>query len=187
MQQMPLAGPNSDRADILSLQPSPAVSESLWHVLQTKSRMEKMLARDLSARGIDYFLPIQHRITYSGSRKIITELPLFPGYLFLKGSLDDVYTADRSKRVAKIICVAQQDKLEKELTNIRLALEGKATLDPYPYLRAGSRAEVKFGPMRGLAGIVEQRLGMTRLVLQIDMLGQAVSLEIDASLLDPLD
>ncbi len=163
------------------------IDELQWHVLQTKSRQEKMLAQDLAARGVHYFLPLKQCINFHGSRKIRVEMPLFPGYLFLRGTLDDVYAADRSKRVAKIIRVAQQDHLDCELTNIKLALEGKATLDPYPYLQTGARAEVKFGPMRGLQGVVEHRLGTTRLVLQIDMLGQAVSLEIDGSLLDPLD
>jgi hypothetical protein len=35
--------------------------------------------------------------------------------------------------------------------------------------------------------LVEERLGWTRLVLGVSMLGQAVSLEIDGSLLDLVD
>ena len=155
-----------------------------WHVLQVKPRQEKLLAQDLAARGIDHFLPLQTRTHYYGSRKKSSELPLFPGYLFLHGTIDDAYTADRGKRVAKIIRVSEQQHLERELANIRLAIEGRATLDPYPYLQSGTKVEVTAGPMRGLIGIVDQRVGMTRLILQIDMLGQAVSLEIDGSLLD---
>jgi transcription antitermination factor NusG len=187
MQSSELENPISTGGDFLSSPVDDTAGQLQWHVLQTKPRQEKILAQDLAARKLEFFLPLQLRVNYHGSRKITLELPLFPGYLFLRGSLDDVYTVDRGKRVAKIIRVSQQDHLDRELKNIRLALEGKATLDPYPYLKTGSRAEVKFGPMRGLQGIVEQRLGMTRLVLQIDMLGQAVSLEIDGSLLDPLD
>ena len=159
----------------------------VWHVLQVKPRQEKLLAQDLTARGINHFLPLQTRTHYYGSRKKSSQLPLFPGYLFLHGTTDDCYTADRGKRVAKIIRVSEQEHLERELTNIRLAIDGRATLDPYPYLQSGTKVEVSAGPMRGLQGVVDQRVGMTRLILQIDMLGQAVSLEIDGSLLDLVD
>jgi len=159
----------------------------LWHVLQTKPRQEKLLAMDLAARGVDHFLPLQTRIHHYGPRKATVQLPLFPGYLFLRGTLDDAYTADRTKRVAQVIRVSQQAKLETELTNIRLAIDGQASLDPYPYLQTGTKVEVNAGPMRGLQGVVEDRAGKTRLILQIDMLGQAVSMEIDGSLLDLVD
>jgi transcription antitermination factor NusG len=158
-----------------------------WTVLRTRSRQEKMLSADLSAVGIEHYLPLIKRVQIYGNRKFKVELPLFPGYLFLHGSLDEVYTADRTRRVAQIIRVIDQRQLDWELRNLRLALEGTETLDPYPYLQRGVRVEVRSGPMGGLQGFIENRIGTNRLVLQIEMLGQAVSLEIDGSLLDPID
>jgi transcription termination/antitermination protein NusG len=158
-----------------------------WTVLRTRSRQEKMLSADLSARGIEHYLPVIKRVQMYGNRKFRVELPLFPGYLFLRGSLDEVYTADRTRRVAQIIRVADQLQLDWELRNLRLALEGTNSLDPYPYLQRGVRVEVRSGPMIGLQGLIENRIGATRLVLQIEMLGQAVSLEIDGALLDPIE
>jgi transcription antitermination factor NusG len=158
-----------------------------WSVLRTRSRQEKMLSADLSAVGIEHYLPLVKRVQLYGNRKFKVELPLFPGYLFLRGSLDEVYTADRTRRVAQIIRVVDQQQLDWELRNLRLALEGTDSLDPYPYLQRGVRVEVRSGPMIGLQGLIENRIGTNRLVLQIDMLGQAVSLEIDGSLLDPID
>jgi transcriptional antiterminator NusG len=158
-----------------------------WTVLRTRSRQEKMLSADLSAVGIEHYLPLIKRVQIYGNRKFRVELPLFPGYLFLRGSLDEVYTADRTRRVAQIIRVTDQQRLDWELRNLRLALDGTDTLDPYPYLQRGVRVEVRSGPMQGLQGFIENRIGTNRLVLQIEMLGQAVSLEIDGSLLDPID
>jgi transcription termination/antitermination protein NusG len=158
-----------------------------WTVLRTRSRQEKMLSADLSAVGIEHYLPLIKRVQMYGNRKFRVELPLFAGYLFLRGSLDDVYTADRTRRVAQIIRVTDQQQLAWELRNLRLALEGSDALDPYPYLQRGVRVEVRSGPMQGLQGFIENRIGTNRLVLQIEMLGQAVSLEIDGSLLDPID
>jgi transcription antitermination factor NusG len=95
--------------------------------------------------------------------------------------------ADRTKRIAQIIHVADQAKIDWELRNIQLAIACQAPLDPYPHLVEGVRVAVRSGPFRGLQGLVEQRLRPERLMLQVDMLGRGMSLEIDASLLDPIE
>jgi transcription termination/antitermination protein NusG len=158
-----------------------------WFVLRTKSRQEKVLAGEMRLRGIASYLPLLTCTKYYGGRKAMVEMPVFPGYLFLRGDIDQAYEADRTRRVAQIIKVTDQEKLDNELRNINLALTGKAALDPYPYLRAGVRVEVREGPFRGLQGVVEHGGRRDRLILQVDILGRAVSLEIDASLLDVID
>ena len=171
--------------DVLSASfefPSPAVG--LWHVLRTRSRQEKVLAADLESLGIPYFLPLARVIRQYGSQKVNVEIPLFPGYLFLRGSIDDAYAADRTQRVAQIIRVCDQDRIDWELRNLAMALAADTPLDPYPHLRCGVRVEVRSGPLRGIQGLIQNRDRRDRLVLQIDMLGQAVSLEVDAALLD---
>ena len=162
----------------------PDMSLGAWFVLRTKARQEKVLAHDLANRGISNFLPLITCTKFYGGRRARVELPLFPGYVFLHGDVDQAYEADRTRRVAQIIRVNDQHRMNDELRNIHIALGAHATLDPYPYLRAGVRVEVREGPFRGLQGIVEDRTRLDRLILLVDTLGQAVSLEIDGSLLD---
>lgn len=157
-----------------------------WFVLHTRARQEKAVAHYLAQRGIEHFLPLSQQVRYYGRRKLRVELPVFPGYVFLRGSAEQAYEADRTRRLAQIIRVQDQQRLAWELANIRLALDREAVLEPYPHLKAGIRAEVRAGPMKGLQGVVETRHA-DRLVLQVDMLGQAVSVEVDASLLEPLE
>ena len=128
-----------------------------WHLLHTRSRQEKALTEWLAARGIAAFLPLLDVTRTYGHRKESVELPLFPGYVFLKGQLDEAYAADRTKRVANIIAVADQEKLTWELRNLSMALTARAPLDPYPYLRAGIKVEVRSGPFMGIQGIIEKR------------------------------
>ncbi|HTW95068.1 MAG TPA: transcription termination/antitermination NusG family protein [Tepidisphaeraceae bacterium] len=164
-----------------------AMASGLWKVVHTKSRQEKVLADELTAAGIVHYLPLVEQARYYGRRKAKVSLPLFAGYLFLKGSNEDAYIADRTRRVAKIIPVPHQQQLEWELRNIWLALSRNGLLDLYPYLNVGEKVEVRSGPFRGLQGLIERRIGNTsRLVLQITMLGRAVCLEIDGALLDPI-
>src|SRR4051812_38859188 len=125
---------------------SPATTAGTWFVLRTRSRQEKILASELSARGIANFLPLITCTKYYGGRKVRVELPLFQGYLFLRGGMDQAYEADRTDRVAQIICVADQRRLAQELRDIEFALRATVSLDPYPYLQAGVRVEVRDGP-----------------------------------------
>lgn len=157
-----------------------------WHVLHTRSRQEKVVAEELEARQLTHFLPSIRRKRVYGGRKAVVEEPMFPGYVFLKGTIEEAYEADRTRRVARIIQVADQDGLETELKSLWLALESQVTLDPFPYLRCGTRVEVRSGPLRGIQGLIETRLGVSRLILQVQMLGRAVSLEVDGALLEPV-
>ncbi len=165
---------------------SAADHDKRWHVLHTKSRQEKALAEFLAEQHIDFLLPLVKRVAYYGKRKARVETPLFPGYVFLHGTLEEAYTADRTHRVARIIAVFDQVVLHEQLQSLKIALAQPANFDPYPFLVKGTRVEVTSGPMRGIRGIVEDRTKMTRLVLQVDVLGQAVSMEIDAALLQPI-
>ncbi len=171
----------------LDLEEAAAVASGTWFVLRTKSRHEKRIADDLKARGVTHFLPLVDCVRYYGQRKARIQVPLFPGYLFLRGTLEQAYEADRTNRVAQIIPVADQAQINWELRNICVAVANNATLDPYPYLRKGVRVEVRSGPFRGLQGIIEDRTKRNRLILQVEILGRAAGLEVDGALLDLLD
>jgi transcription antitermination factor NusG len=164
----------------------PGAAAGLWHVLHTRSRQEKSLADDLAAMSIAHYLPLVNSVRFRGRRKIVLALPLFPGYVFLRGDLDDAYQADRTKRIANIIRVADQQLLDNELRSVAMALRLSAPLRPHPYLVRGITVEVTSGPLRGLRGVIEGWTRSDRLILQVDMLGQAVSVEVDGSLLEPV-
>lgn len=158
-----------------------------WFVIRTRSRQEKILAQDLRARGVAHFLPLITTTKFYGGRKAKVETPLFSGYLFLCGTLDEAYAADRTNRVAQIINVPNQRRLEAELRCVHIALAADAPLSPFPYLRVGVRVEVRAGPFRGLQGEIEDVTCRDRIIFQVQALGQAVSMEIDGSLLDVIE
>jgi transcription antitermination factor NusG len=158
-----------------------------WYVLHVRSRQEKALCQDLRLRRIAHYLPVipQHR-AHGRRRAQMVELPLFPGYVFLKGSMEEAYLADRTGRVARIIVVPDQKQLDGELTNVCLALSSGRALDAHPYLREGVRVRVSQGPLQGLEGMITSRYKRDRLIVQVDVLGQAVSMEIGGTSLELL-
>lgn len=158
-----------------------------WWVAQTKSRSEKAFAQDLARKGVGYFLPMLERVRMSGGRKRRTLLPLFPGYVFLRGSAESRLIALQTDRICQIIDVTDQAQLTEELLAVHRLLMSDKPVDWHPFAVVGRRCRITHGPLQGLTGVVIQRdQSAARLVLQVSMLGQGASLEVDADLLEPL-
>lgn len=161
--------------------------KGLWWVAHTKSRNEKALAHDLTGKDISYFLPMSWRAHRHRGRTIRALLPLFGGYLFFCGDENQRVEVLRTNRVANILEVKNQEKLLTEMLQIEKAIISGADLTPHKFIKAGQRCKVTAGPLADLQGIIVKIKGTMRLVLQIDMLGQATSVEIDACMIEALD
>lgn len=158
-----------------------------WWVAHTKARNEKSLAWDLLKRDTSYFLPMVEKVRVLRGRRVKSVLVLFPGYLFFCGTQEHRYKAMTTNRIATTIEVLDQQSLVKELSNIQTAMTGPKQLDPFPYLQVGRRCTVTAGALKGVEGLLVRRKNVDRLVLRVQVLGQAVSTEIDASLVEVLD
>lgn len=167
--------------------PTAVLDSKLWFVVRTRSRQEKALAEDLDARGTEYFLPLVWRVSYYGRRKIVRTVPLFAGYIFIHSSVEEAFTVDRTDRASQLIRVTDQDRIAHELAQIRRAMASGVELSPAASIPAGTPVVVRSGPLKGTEGIVDQASADRRLILQVDVLGQATSLEIDQDLLERLD
>jgi transcriptional antiterminator RfaH len=158
----------------------------LWWVAHTKSRNEKALAQDLMAKNISYFLPMTWRVHSHTHRTIKALLPLFTGYLFFCGNENERVELLKTNRVANLIEVKDQETLIRAGA-VRAGVPGQGALTPYKYLHKGQWCRVIAGPLLGLEGIIVQTKGDTRLVLQINLLGQAASVEIDIDMIEPVE
>jgi len=173
----PVVWPESETVDAFQGQ---------WWVAHTKSRNEKALAHDLMAKNISYFLPMTLKVSRRTHRTTKSLLPLFTGYLFFCGPENDRVELLKTNRVANLLEVPDQDEFVKELTRIERAIRAGSPLTPHHYIEKGQWCRVIAGPLLGLEGFVVQTKGRTRLVLQIDILGQAASVEIDVDMIEPI-
>lgn len=157
-----------------------------WWVAHTKSRNEKSLARQLVSGEVPYFLPMHWKVSKSRGRTVRSLLPLFPGYLFFCGGDDQRTEVLKTNRAANIIPVEDQTLLVQELLPIETMLKLGKTVLPHDYLQVGQKCRVTAGPLAGTVGMVVQTPNETRLVLQVDMLGQAASVEIASDMVEKL-
>jgi transcription antitermination factor NusG len=111
--------------------------------------------------------------------------PLFPGYIFVGTT-----SLERDKlailKTSGVVNFVGQSPGEAEMVPpdqiimLMKLVENKETIDPYPYLKHGSRVRIKHGPLSGVEGLLVERKGKHLLVLSIDILQQGVSVQVDA-------
>jgi transcription antitermination factor NusG len=167
-----------------------AEGQPAWYALYTRSRFEKKLLTELSDRSIEVFLPMREVLSRWKDRKKRIWIPLFPGYIFV----NQVDTPTNRYRVLNIPGAVRFIGFnsrtvpipEQQIESVRRFLESNLSMDPYPYMTIGRRVEVIAGPLKGIHGTLVQKKGRFRFVIQVDLIRQAVSVEIDASDVRPL-
>ena len=158
-----------------------------WYIAHVKSRNEKALAHDLGKLGIDHYLPLQERETYSGGRRRQNMYPFFNSYMFFAGNAESRYTAFTTNRIANVIPVTDRETFIGEISKIELALKEGDGLELHTTLPVGRRVEVTQGPFMGTVGLVTGNQPWTAITLIISVLGVGAELKINGDFLELLD
>ena len=148
-----------------------------WWVAHVRSRQEKVLARHIAPLEVPFYLPQCENGRRRGGRRLVSHLPLFPGYLFFRGSASQRIAVLRSNVVVRLLEVPDQELLTRELRELRALQEAGATLTPYVPIAPGSTVRVVEGPFSGYTGKVLRERSRLRLIVSISMLRQAVAVE----------
>ncbi|MAG92823.1 MAG: antitermination protein NusG [Planctomycetaceae bacterium] len=168
--------------------PDPVVSHEgeRWCVLHTQPRCEKTLSQHLIKKNVSSFLPLYERCRRVQRRLVRTQLPLFPGYVFLHGDDDDRIAALATNKVANCLEVADQERIAHDLAQIYEMITSGVALSPEERLQPGMLAEITSGPLAGRRGTVVRRGSSTRLVIEVDFLQSGASVEVEFSMVQPI-
>jgi transcription termination/antitermination protein NusG len=161
-----------------------AVSEARWFAIWTRSRHEHVVRDQLARKHFDAFLPTITRWSRWKDRKKKIDWPLFPGYCFARFDPSDTLPVLKCTGVVNIVSFEGKPASipDYELDSIRLLVGSELQYDPCPLIREGMMVEVVHGPLRGVVGrLVRKDTLKARLVLSVDLIGQAVSVEVDAA------
>jgi len=160
-----------------------------WYALYTKHQHEKAVARNLTCKGFEIFLPLYAAARNWKDRVKLLSLPLFPCYVFLRGDLGRRLDIITTPGIHALVSNGGQPAAipAAELDNIRQAVANGARIQPHPFLKCGDWVRVKCGPLAGMQGILVRKKNVYRLVLSIEMLGKAAAVEVDAVLVERLN
>ena len=160
-----------------------------WIVVRSKPRSEKVAHNELVKKNIEAYLPLLKERRKWSDRKKWVEFPLFSSYLFARIDIKDSIFVLQTQGVNTIVKFGKQIAIVQNsvIKAIRLAMEGGYQLEPVEYFVEGNRVEVVAGPMKGIKGIVAKLKGQNRLIIKIDAIQQALSIQIESKFIRNLN
>lgn len=153
-----------------------------WYALSTTSRHEKSVARQMEARGIPHLLPVYRELHRWKQRRAEVEMPLFPGYLFVRIPLHSQLRVLEVPGVARLVSFSGRPAAlpDSEIAALSAALNLRHPL-PHPYLTLGRRVRIMAGALNGLEGVIERQRGQYRMIVSVDFIQRAMSVELSSS------
>jgi transcription antitermination factor NusG len=161
---------------------TPASGGAAWYAVWTRSRHEQVVRDQLERKGFDVFLPTVARWSRWKDRKKKIDWPLFPGYCFARFDGRERLPILTCTGVVRIVSFDGEPAPvpELEIDGIRRLVTSELQYDPCPFVREGMVVEVTHGPLAGVIGRLVRKGAHARLILSVDLIGQAVSVEVDA-------
>ena len=158
-------------------------SQARWYVLRTRSRHEKIVRDQLAIQGLEPLLPTVKRFSQWKDRKKEIEVPLFPGYCFVRFAEDRKLLVRKTLGVIDIVGAGHNPEpiADEEVAALRTLMTSVLPYDSHPYLYEGMRVEVIRGPLQGVQGVLLRKGKRHRLVLGVRLIQQAAAVEIDAA------
>jgi transcription antitermination factor NusG len=161
--------------------------EPRWYAVYTNTNHEKQVALQLGQRSIEHHLPLYDSMRRWKDRRVRLQMPLFPGYLFVRIALCDRLQVLQIPSVVHLVSFAGRPAplKEEDVHALQNCLRHSHPVEPHAYLQVGRRARVQRGFLQGLEGIILRRKNKTRLIVSFDLIQRSVSVEIDAMDLAP--
>lgn len=154
-----------------------------WYAAYICANHEKRVAEQLGQRSVEHFLPLYKSVRRWKDRRVQLELPLFPGYVFVRMPLRDRLRVLEIPSVARLVSFNGIPAAlpEEEIESLREALVGRLRAEPHPYLTIGRRVRIKAGPLEGREGILLRKKGNFRVVISIDLIQRSMIVDVDAA------
>lgn len=134
-----------------------------------------------------HYLPLRSETKVYQRRKVRVLKPVFPGYLFTMFDQERRVELLKSHHIVRIIEVHTQATFLDELEQVRRALDVDETLGACEAFTKGRQVRITSGSFQGIEGRVQKVKGGTRVILNVDMIGQGVALDVEMQELEPID
>ncbi|MBL7075979.1 MAG: hypothetical protein ISS31_00775 [Kiritimatiellae bacterium] len=152
-----------------------------------KPRCEKKIAQCCCALGIENYLPLRSETKIYQRRKVTVDKPIFPGYVFASFDRQQRLSLLKTNQIVRFLETDDETHLVHELEQVRKALDVDPSLGADAALKKGTAVRITGGPFMGVEGWVEELRGQSKVCLSVDMIGQAIVVEVAREYLEPID
>lgn len=159
-----------------------------WYAFYTRPRFEKKVDLMLREKGLESYLPLRtvHRRWSDRWKKV--EQPLFSCYVFVKIALRDKIYAVQTDGVVRMVSFngTPSPIPDDEINAVKNVLEHADSFETTHYLAIGQMVEVIRGSLEGIRGTLVEHRGQKRLLVAIEQIRQAISVEVSEMDVQPL-
>jgi transcription antitermination factor NusG len=159
------------------------VRNDRWYAFRTRSRHEKKVQRQLEDAGLQTFLPVAPLIRQWSDRRKTVEMPLFPGYGFVR---IDYASGDRIRvlSVHGIVSFVGPNGSgipipDHQILDLHKLHRHKMPCQPHPYLEIGQRVRIRGGALDGVQGVLSEHREDRSLVISLEPIQRSVSIRIE--------
>jgi transcription antitermination factor NusG len=160
-----------------------------WYAVRTRARNEFKVRDQLEERKVEVFLPVVEKWRQWSDRRKLMIFPLFSGYCFTHIDLKNRLPVLTTPGVVEILGNADGPLPipDDEIAGVQRLIDSKLPHNPHSNLEKGMPVEVINGPLTGLRGTMARKGTRARFVISVHLIGQGVSVELDAKDLIPLE
>ena len=159
-----------------------------WLAVYTKPRHEKVVEKEFQKKGFEVYLPMLKERRKWSDRKKWVEFPMFRSYVFVRTKIKNTLFVLQTPGVVKVIKFGEEVAVvrNESIEAIKLMIEGGYNPEPLNYFIKGDPVEVKDGPLKGLVGEVIRLDKNDRLLVRVDAIQHAISIQINRGFLKPI-
>jgi transcriptional antiterminator NusG len=161
-----------------------------WYVLHTKSRFENVVHEGLLKKDIEVYLPKIKVKSKRRDRRMMIQVPLFPGYVFVKSDLNPYRHLEIVKTAGAVRLIGTKDGPvpvpDATIDSLKIMVNSDQQVTTGTRLRKGDRVVVVSGPFAGVSGTFVRYRGKGRVIVNIEALGQHAGVDVDENDIEAL-
>lgn len=151
-----------------------------WNALHVVANHEKQVARHLTIRSVEHYLPLYTERSRWTDRTVALERPLFLGYVFVQLTPQNRLPLISTPGVIRLLGNSETGVVTSdEISRIREGLASGCILRPHPNIHVGTPVRVRDGVFAGIDGIVTELRQRCKVIISLAALKQSFSLEAD--------
>jgi len=162
--------------------------EQHWYAAYTCAQHEKRVAAELGVRKVEHFLPLYSSVRRWKDRRMQLELPLFPGYVFVRLALRERLRVLQIPSVVRLVGFSGQPAAlpDSEIEIMRSGLSQSLRAEPHPFLTVGRRVRITAGPFAGLEGVLQRKKSSLRVIVTLELIQRSVAVDVDVADVRPV-
>jgi transcription antitermination factor NusG len=158
-------------------------AEQHWYAAYTCAKHEKRVAAELGAQDVEHFLPLYSSVRRWKDRRVTLDLPLFPGYVFVRLTLRDRLRVLQIPSVVRLVGFGGLPTAlpDEEMEILRKGLCQGLCAEPHPFMTIGRRVRITAGPFAGLEGVLKRKKSSLRVVVSMELIQRSVAVDVEVT------